>query len=76
MDDQTNLLRLLAAQVQTLLLLTLARDRFGKGLADLTDEEMTDAQAGVDAAVRLYAAKLTPQIVAEMMKLPPLPQIH
>src|SRR5581483_948045 len=64
MDDHaTNLLRLLTAQVHALLLFNLSRDRFGKSFLELDDQENADVQAGIDAAVKLFAVRLDAQTV-------------
>lgn len=69
---QDEYLRLLNAQMHVMLIWTIARERFGKGVHELTEEQSKQAQDMAYTQVRFFGALMTPERVKEMNS--PLPK--
>lgn len=69
---QDEYLRVLVAQLHVMLLWTIAREKYGKSVAVLTDAESKDVQDTAYAQIRYFAAVITPEKVKEIVSpLPP-----
>ena len=75
-EYQINLLRLLAGQLHSLLLLTAAHDQYGKGFAHLTEDEQKDVEASTSAYAVYFLRLLTPQRIVQLLEEPTPPKIH
>jgi hypothetical protein len=76
MDEHANLLRLLCGQLHSLLILTIARERFGKGFHELSEQESSDAVASAENLTRLFAIQMNPERVQKMLAPNPPEQIQ
>ena len=76
MDEHSNLLRLLCGQLHSLLVLSVAREKFGKGFLELSEQESSDAVASAESLTRLFAIQMTPERVQKMLEPNPPEQIQ
>jgi hypothetical protein len=76
MDEHSNLLRLLCGQLHSLLVLTVAREKFGKGFLELSEQQSNDAVASAESLTRFFAIQMTPERVQKMLEPNPPEQIQ
>jgi hypothetical protein len=76
MDEQTNLLRILAGQLHSLLVLTIAREKFSKGFLELNAQDADDAVASAQAMTKLFAIQMNPAMVQKFLESEPPPKIQ
>jgi len=72
-DFQTNLLRVLCAQLHSLLLLTIAQEKFGKGYMKLSPIEQHEAENATASVVTHFSSRLTSEAVNAILNPTPLP---